>query len=1033
MSDQFRVTFPIPISFASGEQPSNVKLNSIATQSKNGLALVERALGDLWTQSGDNIMDGEPLQITNLARIVGQQKASNALMQKPNLEVSEVIQYAQSVVSQDGQTEIHLDFVPENTSVLTTSLYNVDFFNAVARDSIAADDDYHLDTINGIIYLGLELDSSNFNTPGVIEYEVLATNWPTDGSSESAYNVIPHPDMETDWKGIKFVRRDTNKYLAYLPPRRPLTSGASEIGKIPRASNNSVLPAASPVHRYWYTDVSNWTNPVDITADASSLAIATAKRYRHRLPELLDTTVTSGALGTQLPTGSLYLWDETNNTILEGITYRVPETDVAYTGGSRPGWVIQIEGAILDNLLEGVYDSTLLTDDPADYIQRFSLITVGEGVSEKTETLSKVLITGGSLGILPRDKHVQLLGLNPVNRGGADTFAAFPATYRVGDDHSYLLSREGSTQISGAERDRYNNAMLGDLLFGSSSSSTNYQNLTASSQKAVWGSMAGPDLGFIPDPGSHVVVNSSGSTVATGATLALGNNALSLDQGVVFLGNPTASDASGFYWSNPNLRVFSNNRVDNASISVGDGFFHGSAWDVSTTVAGSGEALNAYIHIDGPQMDIRWKGNNLDMSAETGEVDRHLRVGVNNSSTHLQIYNNRIILGTGITDYLEWSDASNTLTLYENGLNNVANIETGGFQANGMAAQSDAHFFFENAVNYLKYDTGTALAGNGATYQFVGGQGLSTANNTVVKAGIFHSNNSIPIGVAEVGADLIVVTNSTGEYSWKYNHSGFFFGGRAQNSVSADIILPLAGNPLWALADSGTAHEVAFGNSISTTIEYNTNPSDGDVDKFTVYDIGSAANSRFQAGTFIATGTNEVIRPPTTGGSTQYFEVKRFCYPMGMKDGFTTRNAFTFSDDNGGIVLTPVLPIGNDYYAVYYVPMSGANGSMVQLDGVIGRNSGAATTVTYSVQDEFGNHLGGGSWSDSISATNGNTLTSRTMNIDLNSAAASSGLFVVVKYWDNASATDWHIFRIVATFKFLDGLNAAGWNDTITT
>lgn len=727
MADKFRVTFPIPVTMARGEQPSAEKLNSISTQAKNGLALVERALGDIWTQSGDATMGSEPLQITTLARALGQQLYNNAVFQKPDLAINETIRLNQSIVSQRGQSELRLDFKPENDATLVAELNAAGFTNQVSnRENISANIDWYLDQNSGIIYLGAPFPIDDTPAKNNIDYNVLAENWPSDGSSESAYNVIPHPEMEDDWRGLKFVKLDNNKYLIYLPVRRPLKLNASALGKIPREAENSVLPASSPVHRYWYTNSSNWTNPADITTDAGSFAIATARRYRHKLPDLIYTLVTTGALGATIPSGSMFLWDNTQNTILEGLTFKVPEQDVAYGGGLRPGWVIQVEGATLDNLLASGtdYTSTLNTDNPSDYKQRFSIITTGESVAKKGHAFSTELISQTlSLGIQPRLSHDALLGVNPVARDGNDTYTAPPATYREGDDHSAYLSREGSTSDIDSQRDRYNNAILGDLLLAASSGSTR-QGTGVTSQAVSWGDVdSGPRLFYNPLTGQSIV-DSSGTVVPNGNALQLNNYPLYLARRTLLFGNSPNNLEGLTYDDGPNLfRLFADSDVNRAALSLGEIVVVGSNYDVSTVQTDyKGLDLARWVRLlsSGTQNLLEFRGAFLDLSAVTGDTN-DVRVGGSNTNTYLNLANRRLIWGSN-SDYIDFNDGTNEWSFIENGDVNNSKIRAGVLKAtNNEVWLNDSENYGITLYNSLAGYVLNIISGGGVNVTVNGG------------------------------------------------------------------------------------------------------------------------------------------------------------------------------------------------------------------------------------------------------------------------------------------------------------------------
>ena len=77
MADKFRKTIPLKITFTDGELPEPEKLSALSNQVRNGTDLLEKAMGDLWNQSGDADLNKYPLQIPNLARTLGEAKYMN--------------------------------------------------------------------------------------------------------------------------------------------------------------------------------------------------------------------------------------------------------------------------------------------------------------------------------------------------------------------------------------------------------------------------------------------------------------------------------------------------------------------------------------------------------------------------------------------------------------------------------------------------------------------------------------------------------------------------------------------------------------------------------------------------------------------------------------------------------------------------------------------------------------------------------------------------------------------------------------------
>ena len=122
MADKFRRTFPISISFVDGEQPTAAKLNAVSGQARNGLSLVERAIGDIWNQSGDPAtspsgdITANALHIPNIARALG----DLALLNPRIPELSDIETYFDAIgLTHEGAIRAYLRY-PVNTSAAIT-------------------------------------------------------------------------------------------------------------------------------------------------------------------------------------------------------------------------------------------------------------------------------------------------------------------------------------------------------------------------------------------------------------------------------------------------------------------------------------------------------------------------------------------------------------------------------------------------------------------------------------------------------------------------------------------------------------------------------------------------------------------------------------------------------------------------------------------------------------------------------------------------------------------------------------------------
>lgn len=854
MADKFRVTFPIQVQFARGEQPTEAKLNSIASQARNGLAMVEKAIGDVWNQSGDGTMSDLPLQIPNLARTLGQQYLANAQFPKPDVDNGGLIVISQDTTGQIGSTILHLDFTPE---VGLGSILDDEISAALGLTytspltAFTGNGDYYPEASTGRVYL------SDPWTEATIQYEVLAEEFPGVASNTSPYNVIPHPEMEGTWKGIKFVYVSANKYLAFLPPRRPLLSNASEIGKIPRATTNSVDPNNNVGYRYWYSTAGDWDSPVDIAADANHLAIAAEKAYRHRLPDYLYDIVTTGSLGQQLPTGSIYLWDNAQQTIVEGITFKVPEIDSAYGGGLRPGWVLQVEGSILDSLLGGVAGtSSIDTDDPSDYsAENYSVIAVGESVAGRLSSLSDLAITDdNSTDVAQRIPHENLIYVQPKVRSGSDTYTNIPPSYRKGDDHNYLLSREGSTSTAASQRDRYNNGMNGDLLVLSTSGS-NKQNLSASSNSVRFGSMTGPSIRHRYNSTSIALRNRSSSAVTGNNWLVLENSPVFLGRGVLAFGTSTTAD-SGADGSFPGtsisgidcdttvsnqgsggsvgawFRLFGDNLVNRSGLSVGELAVIGHTYDVTAGQSASNDAHRYgagtdFIKIQSLVGDnrISFIGGPLDLSDYSASDD--VTIGAWNSGTNLRLSNNILEFGTaGAAPRLNLTSAPyNTLDFQTSG--GASSGST--FRAGNLVSVDGLVGFSSNAIDRINFAT--------STFSFI----ATSLASSIVNAGTFYAEDHVRINNA-------LVSLGTGN-RWIRNSGGTSIGAYSSNAIG--LYRSMSANAYADLYCRAIQAETAI--SAGTTLAANGN--------ITSWSGSISASTTITAGGII---TGEAIQPTRT-------------------------------------------------------------------------------------------------------------------------------------------------------------------------
>lgn len=698
MTDRFRNTFPISISIATGEQPTGAKLSAIASQAKAGLGLVERAIGDVWGQSGDSTLRDYPLQVVNISRVIGQQWKGNALLPKPDASDGTVIYVNQTLTSQIGHSEILLNFIPVVDATLTSNMSAAGFTTSVvSRALIDSGTDYFIDAINGKIYLGKSW------TQSTLTYGVDALNFIGDDSDTGGFNVIPDPrTISNGWEGLKFYKVSANKYLMFLPPRCPTTLAG--VGHVPEnsATNRATV---STTFKYYFP----LSNDSVVSTPLIFNPISQQHQYRYSLPEEISDLLTdSGTTGTSLPEGFLHLWDNTTQTIVEGVSFRVPETNPAYSSGisPRPRWVLQIQGANLDELLTSYHTATIATDAAAHYQNRFSLITVGQSLSKTVGYLREQSNKHAhDVGAQSRIKHSSLTGNTPATTAAFLTgLPEISTTASEGDDHPLYISRSGSTSTSANQRDRYNNGMLGDLLFLSTASGSNYQNLTSVSNKIYFGSLSGANLGY-DSTNTPTIVTSSGTLRSTGS-LGLGTSAPRSSTGLYLFGTSTNNGID--YQETANLfRFFTSANVPDSRLAAGTYVVAGSTYSTaSTNDYTSLIATSKWMRLNASSTNplIDYKGGLLDISAVSGDTNDVI-VGGTNTSTDLRIANRKIFMGDSNTTSSMEYNASTSFSFIASGNLNTSKVFASEFRATN-----------DNAVlgaNYLTMRVIGAAANNG--------------------------------------------------------------------------------------------------------------------------------------------------------------------------------------------------------------------------------------------------------------------------------------------------------------------------------
>jgi len=335
MADKLRTTYPLKIKFYEGEQPTALKLSAISSQSKSGLHIIEKAIGDLWGNGGDTNSTG--LQIPNLGRVLGENRYLNPVVYSLYQDIP--FYYIENLNDRfNGETTGYLRFVPHNR---LGGGYEIKFGDTSGADVGASyfsvgNENEAVDHATRINYW---IDSKNGGTTGkfrfgapitgtlFVGYWVNPADWDL-GQEDIVPGVIPDPRGIGSIPGggslYNYIGAPilggTKTHTMTLPFRAPLTSsGTGYTKKLPfqlptqalhgnfdlnsdqgKAAHSAFGPTLLP--RLWSYVAPTPTAYVDF--------------YRYRLP--LVENLNSG---DKIPDGTLYLCYGDDHEIIEGLEF----------------------------------------------------------------------------------------------------------------------------------------------------------------------------------------------------------------------------------------------------------------------------------------------------------------------------------------------------------------------------------------------------------------------------------------------------------------------------------------------------------------------------------------------------------------------------------------------------------------------------------------------------------------------------------------------------------------------------------------
>jgi hypothetical protein len=406
-------------------------MNAISTQTRSSTLIIEKAIGDLWNQSGDSSTNNLPLQIPNLARFIG----ANSYLNPALIPTTSEFLYKEYLGSRyQGKNTGYLKFPSEQGSVDETVAG--DHFDATGDTSgnflTPVDFEYQV-TTSGEYWI--EAGTGKFRTfepiDSTLKLEYItdpALSWVT--GQETLPGVIPDPG-QTNFTACRLekVTSPSTKFYLWLPPRMPITfSDRENPAAYPesnewadnRASTQGVTPK-----KYWQEYVSSATLAFTGSGDY---------HYRYSLPkEIIDMGLVEG---DEIPRGMMLLWDAATNSIIDDVVFKWPDS-------TRELFAVQVESAAfnLDNA-----SKLGTTHSEADYNKSdFYLITCGTSLTRALWTLGSAFFrhnhsNDGTLeGTI---EHRDLKDLNPPSSAAlmtGDDYAGHNSRYPT-----YLPSRPPS-------------------------------------------------------------------------------------------------------------------------------------------------------------------------------------------------------------------------------------------------------------------------------------------------------------------------------------------------------------------------------------------------------------------------------------------------------------------------------------------------------------------------------------------------------------------------------------------------------------
>lgn len=442
--DKLRELTPLPVTFFSGERPTDEKLEGMMRQVAEGFDFVEATLGDLY---GDS--DSPALWTTNIGRDLGDRSKLNPVIQ-PDVFIDS---YSQSLTS--GKMEHELDLIPVGSGssmLLSTSDSSVVISQyKTSEELITQPGDW-------------TIRPGNFENGVQKNSRKLITHSPSTGGS-IVFNQV------TSGKGSTYHGSRHN----VIPSIAQAKSGGPFLTVAISSVSDNIYTITTPTHQKEYDQVNESTN-----TSISNIAVNVGTDSNYELPSyFFDSSgldlLADDEFGApkEIPLSSLQLWDWDSQKMVTGLEKIKCSQNVS---ARKFQITMQFRPDILLNTSTGKY----------------VLVAPGTTVYEMLGAIQRELVFHNHDGDdqVRHLSHKALMGLRTSSSTPLDRSSYYGVSNIDNNDHSMYFHRNG---YSAGDVGGGGNVIRGDVVIGSSvvGAETDHENfnLLQDSKKIAFGKL----------------------------------------------------------------------------------------------------------------------------------------------------------------------------------------------------------------------------------------------------------------------------------------------------------------------------------------------------------------------------------------------------------------------------------------------------------------------------------------------------------------------------------------------------------------